>query len=213
MMDFEKAIKFPMDDPAWIKKVIIGAILSIIPIINFISFGYALELLKNVIDSKEELPEWSGFGGKFVKGLVAVVIYIIYMLIPTIILLIFGGTSIIAMANGNDAAVAGGVVGFGITVLLAGLIALILGFIVPMALANYIAYDEFGAAFRFSEIIGKIKDNFSDYIIMYLIIIVLGAISGFLAGLIPIIGMLIAVVINFYVSLVYAFILGKIYIE
>ena len=85
MMDFEKAIKFPMDDPAWIKKVIIGAILSIIPIINFISFGYALELLKNVIDSKEELPEWSGFGGKFVKGLVAVVIYIIYMLIPAII--------------------------------------------------------------------------------------------------------------------------------
>ncbi|WP_231856892.1 hypothetical protein [Methanococcus maripaludis] len=48
---------------------------------------------------------------------------------------------------------------------------------------------------------------------MYLIIIVVGAVSGFLAGLIPFIGMLIAIFINFYISLVYAFILGKIYIK
>ncbi|MBA2840427.1 hypothetical protein HNP87_000959 [Methanococcus maripaludis] len=212
-MDFERAFKFPTDDPDWIKKVVIGAILSIIPIVNFISFGYALELLKNIIDSKEELPEWSEFGGKFVKGLVAVIIYIIYMLIPAIIMFVFGGTSIMAMANGHDAAIAGGIVGFGITMLLVILLAFVIGFIIPMAIANYIAYDEFGAAFRFSQIFDKIKDNFSDYIIMYLIIIVVGAVSGFLAGLIPFIGMLIAVFINFYISLVYAFILGKIYIK
>ena len=212
-MDFERALKFPMDDPDWIKKVVIGAVLSIIPIVNFISIGYVMEFLKNIIDSKEELPEWDGFGGKFVKGLVAVVIYIIYMLVPMIIAAIFGFSSAMSMAGGSDAAVAGGIVGFGITMLIIILLALIIGFIIPMAYVNYVAYGEFGAAFRFSEILGKIKDNFSDYIVLYLIVIVTSVIVSFIASIIPIIGFIIALFLSFYLYLAYAYILGKIYIE
>ncbi|WP_459201570.1 DUF4013 domain-containing protein [Methanococcus sp. CF] len=212
-MDFERALKFPMDDPDWIKKVIIGAIFSIIPIVSFISIGYVMELLKNIIDSKEELPEWSGFGGKFIKGLIAAIISFIYMLVPMIIMAIFGFSSVMTMANGSDAAVAGGLVGFGITMLVVLLIMLIIGFIIPMAYANYVAYGEFGAAFRFSEIFEKIKANFSDYIILYLIVIVTSAIVGFVASIIPILGLIIALFLSFYLYLAYAYILGKIYTQ
>ncbi|BAP62141.1 DUF4013 domain-containing protein [Methanococcus maripaludis] len=210
-MDFERAFKFPTDDPDWIKKVVIGAILSIIPIVNFISFGYALELLKNIIDSKEELPEWSEFGGKFVKGLVAFIIMFIYMLIPSIIWAVFGGLSILTMFTGSDEAIVGGIVGLGIVGLITFLVTLIIGFIIPMAYANYIAYDDFGAAFRFSEIFEKIKDNFSDYCILYLIVIVTSAIVIFIASVIPILGLIIAIFVDFYFYLVYAYIMGKIY--
>ncbi|ABO35948.1 conserved hypothetical protein [Methanococcus maripaludis C5] len=210
-MDFERAFKFPTDDPNWIKKVVIGAVLSLIPIVNFISFGYALELLKNIIDSKEELPEWSEFGGKFVKGLVAFIIMFIYMLIPSIIWVVFGGLSILTMFTGSDEAIVGGIVGLGIVGLITFLVTLIIGFIIPMAYANYIAYDDFGAAFRFSEIFEKIKDNFSDYCILYLIVIVTGAIVIFIASVIPILGLIIAIFVDFYFYLVYAYIMGKIY--
>ena len=39
-MDYGKIIKFPMKDKDWLVKIIVGGILSIIPIVNFIAFGY-----------------------------------------------------------------------------------------------------------------------------------------------------------------------------
>jgi len=38
--------------------------------VNFISFGYALETMGLIINNNETLPEWENFGSKFVKGLV-----------------------------------------------------------------------------------------------------------------------------------------------
>jgi len=94
------------------------------------------------------------------------------------------------------------------------LIALVLmaifGFIIPMALANYVAKDSFGAAFEFGEIINRIKSIIGEYIICYIVVIVLSLIVGVIS-MIPIIGWIIGAILGFYVQLVYAHYFGNLY--
>ena len=55
-MDYGKMIKFPMEDKDWVMKIIIGGILTIIPIVNFISLGYMLKVMKNSINKTPGMP-------------------------------------------------------------------------------------------------------------------------------------------------------------
>ncbi|ABR54929.1 conserved hypothetical protein [Methanococcus vannielii SB] len=211
-MDFKPAFRFPLSDDNAFKKMIIGSILSIIPVLNLISLGYAIETLENILNSKDELPNWDFLGRKFIKGLFTMVIYFIYMLIPFMIIFFLGGSSIYAIFSGIESLFMGGIFGFLFTVLLVLFTTLIIGFIVPMAILNYTASGEFFSAFHFFEIINKISLKVSDYILMYLLLILLSIGLRFIA-IIPIIGLIIIMVMNFYFSLVFAYILGKIYLK
>lgn len=79
MVNYEEAVKKPFTD---IMKLVIGIVLSIIPIVNFtIVTGFALEnsgLGKNKPSKK--MPEWKDWGSLFTKGLAAAVIKLIYLL-------------------------------------------------------------------------------------------------------------------------------------
>ena len=47
-LDLVKAIKAPFSGQDWIKKLIIGGILFIIPIVNFAMVGYVIKYLKKL---------------------------------------------------------------------------------------------------------------------------------------------------------------------
>jgi len=80
-MDIGKAFTFPFEDEDWVKKLIIGAVLMIVPIANFITIGYMLRTLRNVAEGREKpLPEWDQWGDDFMKGLLVVVAGFIYSL-------------------------------------------------------------------------------------------------------------------------------------
>ncbi len=68
-----------------------------------------------------------------------------------------------------------------------------------MALANMALYDEIEAAFRFSEILDKIKMiGWGKYILWYIVMWVIALIIGFITGLlnvIPIVGTIIAILV------------------
>ncbi len=73
-MDIGKSFTYVMDDPNWIKKVLIGGVLLFIPIVNFAVIGFALVTMKNVADGNPTpMPEWGDFGNFFMKGLYAAV--------------------------------------------------------------------------------------------------------------------------------------------
>lgn len=88
MVKYEDSLKKPFTD--W-KKLIIGILLNIIPIVNFTMItGYQMEcsgLGKN--KSSKKMPEWKKLKYFFMKGLVAFGIKIVYML-PAIILVGIG---------------------------------------------------------------------------------------------------------------------------
>ena len=56
------------------KKLLIGILLNIIPVINFFALGYLLECGRT---PKKDLPEWKNFGDFFVEGFFAAVIALI----------------------------------------------------------------------------------------------------------------------------------------
>jgi len=158
-MDYGKIIKFPMKDKDWLVKIIVGGILSIIPIVNLIAFGYEFKTMKNAINLKPGMPEWKGFTDLFVKGIVVFVIALLYMIVP---LIIFG------FANPYSI-----IVTMLPALFIGGILILIVGFILPMAIAMYAKSDNFGDAFKFGEIFNRIKSVLGEYIISYIVLIIL----------------------------------------
>jgi len=96
-VDFVKALKRPFSDT---KSFLIGALLGIIPIVNFTVIGYTLTstgFTKEEV-KRDSLPEWKNYGDLFMKGLVAVVIGIILFLPAALVLLGTLGTVIVSPA-------------------------------------------------------------------------------------------------------------------
>jgi len=58
-MDFGRAFTYPFDDPDWLRKLAIIALISLIPIFGwFVLMGYIVEITRRVIYHEEVLlPE------------------------------------------------------------------------------------------------------------------------------------------------------------
>lgn len=102
-MDIGRAIGYPFKDSNWIIKTLIGTVIAIIPIVNFIGTGYLVRAIQAMQSGNEEqLPEWDDFGGDFVRGLTVLVGWLIYYIpifIVSCILGIVGG--IVGGEDGN----------------------------------------------------------------------------------------------------------------
>jgi hypothetical protein len=181
-MDIGKAFTYIFDDESWIMKILIGGILGIIPIVNFAVFGYMVETIRNVAQGLERpLPEWSGFGEKFVKGLMVFIIGIIYTIPIWLIMCCFwAATSAVGGAEGNQ----------GNLLTLLSIVqgcmtlpyGLIIAILLPAILVNYAVTGKLGSAFRFGELFGLITGNLGNYIIAILL--------SWLAGLIASLGLI-----------------------
>ena len=235
MVNYEEALKKPFTD---LGKLIIGVIVSIIPIVNWIAQGFILEssgLGKNKPSNK--MPEWKDLGDYFVKGFLSYVIIFIYA-IPAII--VFGIA--IGYAVGSFIPILVGVMPEGlmssimagqlpseeirqlvsqhwmlalptlITVaplILLGLVLLLAAcYLSPIAILNYIKNKRFGKAFDFNFVISKAFTG--KYFITWLIVGIIAAILKAVLYFIPWIGMAIA----FFVSGVIAYSLfGQVFRE
>ena len=212
-MDIIESVKFPSTDVGWIKKILIGGILLIIPIINLIVGGYYIKTLRGSIEGKPGLPEWDDWGDLFIKGLMVAIIGFIYMLIPLIVLFVSIGGALTAAISSGDFSVAtlstivGGIVGGS---LFSVLLMLIVCLVLPMALSIYAKEDSIGAAFRIGEILSRIKSVPGDYIITIIVLYALLFIVNLVAT-IPIIGWVIIIFANFYIALVASKMFGEVY--
>ena len=207
------SVMYPSSD--WKKVLIMGllAIISFLIVPIFLFMGYGFRALKSSMAGSEELPDFDEWGEMFIDGLKVFVVEFVYFLIPSIILFIglWGTISAIMFASttGDASALAGLSMGLvGITTIIAIILYIVLGLIATIGLAN-MAYNnsELGAAFRFGEIMEIISQiGWVDYIIWFVVMIIISAVGGLIAGIlniIPIIGTLIAALIVYpYINLV-----------
>jgi len=207
-MDFGKAFTYPFEDKEWVTKIVIGGILSLVPLVNLIVIGYALKALKNVADGVEQpLPKWDDFGDYFVKGLMVVLGSVVWAL-PLIILGMM--IAMFSAVTGYDTS-AEQVSPFWVCIwglsCLSGLYGLFIGIVLPAAYTKYAVSNDFGVFFRFGEIFPYIGANLGNYIIAVLLAWVAQFVAGF-GVFLCIVGVIFT---QFWATLVGSHLLGQVY--
>jgi hypothetical protein len=185
-----------------IGRLVILIILDIIPIINLIVAGYMARVIRET-PSVDSPPKLENYGNMWIDGLKIAITALIYMIVP-VILIILGGMSLFAgfmiprYGPGFQEIpflflpIGLGVVFFGVGIIFAFLVAIILA----MSIVHMIKTDNFGKAFAVGEILGIIgKIGWGSYIVWLIVIFIFAIIVGAI-GAIPAIGWLISLVIS-----------------
>lgn len=205
-MDLGKSFGFVFEDQDWVKKLLLGGVISIVPILGLAAVGYMLRTLKNVAaGAPRPLPEWDDLGGDFVKGLVTVVagfIYALPLLVLFVPVVVLG-----ALAGQNSNSDAGGLLVMAGVWCLAVPYGLILSAWLPAATARFALDGDLGAFFRFGEIWGLIRRNLGNYIIALLVYMVVSQVAAMIGAIALGIG---AVFTGFWATLFYAHLLGQV---
>ena len=214
-MDISRSLSYIADDEDWLKKLLVGGLISLIPIVGQIyAQGYATQVLKNIIGGKESpLPEpTEDFGDKLLHGVIAWVITTVYAL-PLILLSIISGVGIALVAAAADSSDAVGVLA-ALTGSCAGLIGLALlvayGLFVPYAWSAYAESLQFGDAFKLSTIWAMVKANIGQTLLTLLVIALVAIVAGSVGSAVCGIGVAFT---GFYAQLVIAFLTGKLYVQ
>lgn len=80
-MDLGRSFSYIFDDEDWISKVLLTAVIGMIPILNLALYGWVIELMRNMLDGYEHpMPAWTDFGEKFKHGLAYLVGGLVYNL-------------------------------------------------------------------------------------------------------------------------------------
>ena len=87
-MDIGQAFSFVFEDEEWIVKILLGAVLMLIPIFGQCALmGYGIAIVRNVkAGEPRPLPDWGNLGEYFMDGLMFWVATLIYAL-PIFILI------------------------------------------------------------------------------------------------------------------------------
>src|SRR3712207_9067648 len=51
---YGRGLTYMQRDPSWIVKTVLGSILLLVPILNFATYGYMLDVIRNVYQRSEE---------------------------------------------------------------------------------------------------------------------------------------------------------------
>lgn len=214
-MDVTRSFKYVFEDKDWIKKVLIGGVLNLVPVIGqAFMWGYGLRQLKNVKEGRElPLPEWDDWGGDLMRGIMIFLGYLVYA-IPLIILSIFSGiftglgtTATLNAARAGQASGTGiwGVCICGISII-NFIYSIALAVWLPAALLNYINVGSFMGFFKFADILALIKNNLKDYITVVLMWLAATIVAGIVGGIVCGVGTLFTL---FIANLVFVHLLGQ----
>ena len=177
-LDIGKAFTYITEDPKWVTKILIGGGLILAGIVTLVGWlftlpvvgGYMVMTARNVINGNPQpLPEWEDFGNKWIEGIKAWVVGLVYSLpFGLIIFLVTIPGSILSSSN-NDGAVAAGV---GLS-LLANCVSFLGSFIIaliqPAAIGRYAATSDIGSALQVGTVFAMIRQNIGTYIVIALI--------------------------------------------
>jgi hypothetical protein len=209
-MDIGQALSFIFDDEQWVGKLLIGALISLIPIFGgFAVMGYAVAVLRNVEENRARpLPKWDRLGDYFVDGLLvwaATFVYSIPLLVLMCPLLFVWVLPALAGESEDLMAVLGGIAG--IISLGVGCLALLYGLLLwllsPVIQIRFAETGKLGSCLRFGEVFRFLFANIGPIIIAQLLVAAAGVVVSTVLGgvisvlsLIPICGWIVGAVLG-----------------
>lgn len=224
-MDIEKSFNFPFEDKEWITKLGVGALITIVPILNFAWYGYIVGIMRNVMnDVPEPLPTWDDLGKKFTDGLILFAASLVYAL--PILIVFFMPLAILAFSgrlselrNLERISEAGGIL-LACIVCVFVLYSIALSAIYPAILILFSREGTFASCFKLHAAFDLISGNMGPFFTAWGLSLaasfgvglVIGLISTIL-GLIPCLGQLISLLLSLaagvYIAAVYAHLFGQ----
>jgi hypothetical protein len=208
-MDIGISFGYMFEDRDWLKKILIGGLISLIPIVNFAALGYLVQIIRNVRDGQAlPLPEWDQFGDYFMSGLWLFVVFLLYS-IPLIILACLQGIGTVVLgSSGNpsdDVATAYMVVSVCLSCLMA-IWGLAIGILSPAILVRFAETGQVGPTMRFGGLMDVIRVNVGGYVIVLLLMWVVSSIIAPLGLILCVVGV---VFTQFWAYLVSGHLLGQ----
>lgn len=202
-IDIIDGLKSPTLDEDWLKKVVIGGLLSFIPVLNLVVSGYVLRKLRMAAMGEPNLPEWKGWGELFVGGLKLLVVVFVYLLVPILFIVL----SAIGF-EASDHPARGMLALSGIFV--ASVLMVVFALFLPMAAARLAMTDSIGEALRFGDIYHRVRMVLGDYLLAYAVLVIVYMVLMALSQ-IPFAGVVLSVFALFYVYLAFSSIFGRLY--
>ena len=204
-MDFGKAFTFAFDDPEWVRKVLINALIGLIPIVGQIYLlGWGLETARRVaMRSGEPLPDVD-FGTHLGHGFRAFVVSIVWTAPIWVIALVLGIISAVATEIDPDIGNTIGAV-LGICVGLVGLIfGLFLGVVLPAALTRSAVFGSIKGGLDVGTVWALVRSAPGAWLMVLLGNILAGILAGIAGTLLCGIGVFVA-------TALYQVIMGHLY--
>jgi hypothetical protein len=170
-MDIGKAFNFAFEDEDKVAKLLIGALITLVPIVRFASLGYTAELVRNVRAGQDRpLPTWDRFGDYFIDGLKIIVGWLIYFIPFLLVICAFGVVSSVISGNVNSSDVESAM-SVAAACFLCFLIPLMLipYSVLPALLVQYAETGQIGPLFKFGELWAFIQQDMSAYLMVVLI--------------------------------------------
>ena len=187
-MDVGKSVGYVFEDQKWTNKLLIGMLVSIVPIVNFALFGWVIDIMRNV-SQRQPNPCRSGTtlatsSSRAPSCLSWALIYSLPALLitcPAIFLPFTRGD----FSREGQQALAGMIAGTSLLLVCAiSIYALLISFLMPAIFLNFARKGTFAACFEFGEIWRIMSKNLGEYIVAWLIIIVVGIAASFLIGIV-----------------------------
>lgn len=174
--------------------------------------GYSISVTKYAINHSSQLPDLD-FQNNLIDGIKALIISIVYFIIPIIITLIFAIITGAIGAGLNQL-----VAGLGVFSVIAVIVFIFFAIFEIVALARFADTGELGEALNIGEVIEDVKKIGIGKIILFaivsVIIIIIASLIVSLLGIIPFIGILIAqLIIGAFITLFYSRAIGLLYAE
>lgn len=229
-MNAERSFSYPFDDKDWLSKLGLGAVISMIPILNVAWYGYLVDIIRHVIhQDTEPLPTWDDLGKKFNEGLILFAAGLIYaspILIAACLPLTMILSSILFSENSNTQNMGetmrqvGGVLLYGLLCMLL-LYGLMLSILHPAILILFAREGTFASCFQLREAFALIRQNTAPFFIAWGLSVAASLGAGLIVGFvnlvvswIPCIGWIVGLALGLastaYSTAVYAHLFGQV---
>lgn len=174
-IDFVRPFAFAFEDPRWLPKFLMGALFALATVILVgipFLFGYLARLARNVIAGMQRpLPEWDDLGEYFAEGLRLFAVGFVYVFPLIVISMVLVVPAIIAQGHFDEDSfnkmMGESMVGCVWCLIFPFSMALTIW--LPAALLMTSVERTFAAAFDFRRIARFIRDNAVNYIIAFVI--------------------------------------------
>jgi len=182
-MDFGKAFTFVFDDPDWLKKVAVNALIGLIPFVGQIYLlGWGLEVARRIATrSGPPLPDvdFGTYLGHGFKAFVVTLVYTVPIFVITIPMVV---VAVVAENAGIDRDVANIILlivnlGGGLLILV---YSLVMGLLLPAAMTRAVVFGSIRDGLQFGEVIGLVRAA----PVAYLLTLVGTLLAGTLASLV-----------------------------